>query len=31
MTDFLLWVACLSGWVFDVLLVADQTISGGGL
>lgn len=31
MTDILLWGACLSGWLFDVLLVADRAISGGGL
>jgi len=24
MTDVLLWSACLSGWLFDVLLIADR-------
>ena len=31
MSDIILWSACLSGWLFDVLLVADQMISGGAL
>lgn len=29
MTDALLWGVCLSGWLFDIYLVASQVISGG--
>lgn len=31
MTDILLWGACLSGWLFDALLIANQATFGGAL
>lgn len=31
MIDFLLWGACVAGWLFDAFLVASQAMSGGVL